>query len=173
MDAPVSRHLPALDGVVKVDRVQTTDLDQRGQRRLDIAGLVGAPRLEDGLAPVPGPVEPETRVGARQDRFLEAGVPPGRPAVRRDLNALDSPATRPRQSRDLVAPRTRQPLVARGEGDNRLRLQDELELAGFPVRHEGGLPHAVHARQVGPVGHREAAQPLDVDVPRPAGHDEP
>ena len=96
--APVSRHLPALDGVVEVDRVQATDLDQLGQRRLDIAGLVGAPRLEDGLAPVPWPVEPEARVGARQDRFLEAGVPPGLPAVRRDLDPADQPATRPRQA---------------------------------------------------------------------------
>src|SRR5438105_13735634 len=84
VDAPVGRHLPALDGVVEVDRVQAADPDQLGQRRLDIAGLVGAPRLEDGLAPVPAPVEPETRVRDRQDGLLEPGLPPGLTAIRRD-----------------------------------------------------------------------------------------
>src|SRR5687768_9469256 len=69
--APVGRHLPALDGVVVINRVQAAHLDQGGQRRLDVAGLVGAPRLEDGLAPVPWPVEPEARVGEAEDRFLE------------------------------------------------------------------------------------------------------
>src|SRR6266568_1033831 len=86
VDAPVGRHLPALDGVIEVVRVQSPDPDQLRERRLDVAGLVGAPRLEDGLAPVPSPVEPEARVREREDRFLEASVPPSLSAVRRDLD---------------------------------------------------------------------------------------
>src|SRR5215471_5024147 len=108
VDAPIGCHLPALDGVVEVERVQSPDPDQRRERRLDIAGLIDAPRLEDGLAPIPLPIEPEARVGEREDRFLEPSVPPGLSTVRRDLDATDQPATRPRQAPDLVESRPRQ-----------------------------------------------------------------
>src|SRR5437667_5646027 len=120
VDAPVGRHLPALDGVVEVDRVQAADSDKLGQRRLEIAGLVDASRLEDGLTPAPSPVEPEASVGEGEDGCLEPRVPPGLPTVRRYLDPTDQPAARPRQSPDLVEPRTRQLLAARGEGDHRL-----------------------------------------------------
>src|SRR5262245_7818757 len=173
VDAPVGRYLPALDGVVEDDRAQAADLDQLGQRWLDLAGLVGAPRLQDGLAPVPLPVEPEARVREWQDRFLEASIPPGLSAVRRDLDAADEPTARPCQPPDLVEPRTRQPLAARGERDHRLRLHDEPELSGFAVRHEGGVHRAFHARHVGPVHDRDTAQPLDVGTAFPARHAEP
>ena len=43
VDAPVGCHLPVLDGIVEVERVQSPDPDQLRERRLDIAGLVGAP----------------------------------------------------------------------------------------------------------------------------------
>src|SRR4029453_4025279 len=67
LDAPVGQHLPALDGIVVIDRVQAPDLDQFSQRRLDVAGLVGAPRLENGLAPVPSPVKGQARGGKREE----------------------------------------------------------------------------------------------------------
>ena len=35
------------------------------------------------------------------------------------------------------------------------------------------MPHAVHPRQIGLIHHLDAAQPLDIDVARPAGNDEP
>src|SRR5712691_10022681 len=112
VDAPVGRHFPALDAVVVVDRVQAADLDQLGERRLHITGLIGAPRLENGLAPIPAPVEPEADVGQAEDGCLELGVPPGLSAVGRDLDPADQSATRPRQALDLVESRTGQPLGA-------------------------------------------------------------
>src|SRR5712691_5454021 len=95
VDAPVGRHLPALDGVVEEARVQATNPDQLGARRLDVAGRVGAPRLENDLAPVPAPVEPEASVGEREDGVLEARLLTGFPCVRRDLDPADQPAARP------------------------------------------------------------------------------
>src|SRR2546430_13769560 len=81
VDAPVGRHLPALDGVVEVVRIQSPDPDQLRERRLDIAGVVDAPRLDDGLAPVPRPLHAEARAGARGARRPAAAVPPGLAAV--------------------------------------------------------------------------------------------
>src|SRR5882724_918540 len=112
VDVPVSRHLPALNSVVVVDRVHAANLDQLGERRLHITGLVGAPRLENGLAPIPPPVETEARVGEAEEGCLELRVPPGLSAVRRDLDPADQSATRPRQAFDLVESRTGQPLGA-------------------------------------------------------------
>src|SRR5437870_4625227 len=131
VDAPVGRHLPALDGVVEVDRVQAADPDQLDQRRLEIAGLVGTSRLQDRLAPVPSPVEPEAGVSEAEDGRLEPRAPPGLPTVRRYLGATDQAAARPRQAPDLVEPGTRQLMATRGKGDHRLRLHDELELSGL------------------------------------------
>src|SRR5688572_5806037 len=71
-DVSVVRDLPALDGVVEEAGVQPTDLDQLGECRLDVTGLVAAARLENGLAAVPSPVEPEAGVSERQNGILQA-----------------------------------------------------------------------------------------------------
>src|SRR5438128_7869771 len=106
VDAPVGGHLPALDGVVEIVRVHATDLDQLGERGLDVARLVRTPRLQNRLAPVPSPVEPEAGVGEGEDGCLEVGDPPRPSAVRRHLDPADQPSTRPRKTADFVKPRT-------------------------------------------------------------------
>src|SRR6185369_6202539 len=173
VDAAIGRHLPALDGIVVVDRVQAADLGQFGERRLEIAGFIDAPRLENDRAPIPAPVESEASVGEAEDRFLELGVLPGLSGILRDLDPADQPATRPRQAPDLVESWPRQPLATRGESDHRLRLHDEHELSGLAVRHEAGVVRAFHACHVGFVHHLDATQPFDIDVAFPARNDEP
>src|SRR5947199_3550038 len=106
VDAPVGGHLPALDGVVEIVRVHTTDLDQLGERGLDVARLVRTPRLQNRLAPVPSPVEPEAGVSEGEDGCLEVGAPPGPSTVRRYVDPADQPSTRPRQTAAFVEPRT-------------------------------------------------------------------
>src|SRR6266851_5399092 len=113
VDAPVDRHLPALDRVIEVVRFQASDLDQLAKRRLDVAGLVDAPRLEDGLAAVPPPVEPEASVGEAEHGRLQLRLAPRPAAVGGDFHAADEPTPRPRQPGDLVEAWTREPLAAR------------------------------------------------------------
>src|SRR5205809_7347965 len=80
VNAPVGRHLPALDGIQEVVRVEAADLDEIGERRLNVTRLVRAPRLKHGLAPVPPPGEPESNMGEAEHGLLQGGLAP-RPAA--------------------------------------------------------------------------------------------
>src|SRR5205085_7669648 len=126
---------PALDRIVEVVRFEASDLDQLAKRRLDVAGLVDAPRLEDGFAAVPPPVDSEACVGEAKHGRLPLRLAPSPSGVGGDFHAADEPTPRPRQPGDLVEAWSREPLAARGEGDHRLRLHDDLELSGLAVRH--------------------------------------
>src|SRR5262245_22291604 len=52
---PLGADLPALDAVVVIDRARAAHIDQLRARRLDIAGLVISPALQDGLVTSPAP----------------------------------------------------------------------------------------------------------------------
>src|SRR5262245_33028375 len=61
-DLSVGRDLPRLDPVVVIVRVHAANLDQFGDGRLRITGVVGASRGDHRLAAVPVPRPAEARV---------------------------------------------------------------------------------------------------------------
>src|SRR5690606_33660829 len=93
---------PRLDRVVVVDRARTAHRAQLVDLRLDVTGLVDGPALQDRRRTVPGEVDVESGERLGQHRRLESRRTPVAPAVRRDVDPLDAPAPRPRQSGDVV-----------------------------------------------------------------------
>src|SRR6516162_323786 len=89
VDTPIAGHLPALNGVVVIERADTADADQGCAGRLDIPGVVGTATLQDGFLPLPLPGEAEHRQGLGQDRVLQGRQPPALAPVRAHLHMHD------------------------------------------------------------------------------------
>src|SRR5215831_10624914 len=89
VDTPIAGHLPALNGVVVIERADAADADQGGAGRLDIAGVVGTATLQDGFLPLPLPGEAEHRQGLGQNRVLQCRQSPALSPVRAHLHMHD------------------------------------------------------------------------------------
>src|SRR5215467_13469802 len=93
VDTPIAGHLPALNGVVVIERADAADTDQGGSGRLDIPGVVGTATLQDGFLPLPLPGEAEHRQGLGKDRVLQCRQPPVLSPVRAHLHMYDLAAS--------------------------------------------------------------------------------
>src|SRR5215510_5427554 len=93
VDTPIAGHLPALNGVVVIERADAADADQGSAGRLDIPGVVGTATLQDGFLPLPLPGEAEHRQGLGQDRILQCCQSPTLSAVRAHLHVHDLAAS--------------------------------------------------------------------------------
>src|SRR6476620_6278783 len=80
---------PALDAIIVVARLGTTDLDQRIPGRLPISCLVHAPALEHRLLAIPGPGNTKSRVALGQHGFLQFCGTPNSPPVHFHLDLPD------------------------------------------------------------------------------------
>src|SRR5215510_11869021 len=89
VDTPIAGHLPALNGVVVIERADAADADQGGAGRLDIPSVVGTATLQDGLLPLPLPGEAEHRQGFGQDGVLQGRQSPALAPVRAHLHMHD------------------------------------------------------------------------------------
>src|SRR6478672_411528 len=99
LDLTIGLHMPGLDAIVVVDRIDAADLAQLRLARLHIAGLVLDARLQQQRLTVPV----ELVIEARQRLIKHGPVEPRRPpiasAVERDINAIDLAVAAPGQTR--------------------------------------------------------------------------
>src|SRR2546425_8896121 len=86
-DLPVGRHLPHLDAVVVILRVDAADLYEICERRLRVAGVVSAARRDQRLTALPRPWPLEARVRARPPKRLPLPRHPPRTSLAGDLGA--------------------------------------------------------------------------------------
>src|SRR4029079_13033704 len=105
MDVPHSSipvDFPALDAVIVVARLGTTNLDQRIPGRLPVSCLVHAPALEHRLLAIPGPGNTKSRVALGQHGFLQLSGTPSSPPVHCHLNLHNPSPPAPGQTTNLL-----------------------------------------------------------------------
>src|ERR1051325_2546060 len=74
--ASAGQHLPALNRVVVIVRVEAALLYELFARWLNISAFIRAPGLQDGLASIPSPGMTEACVRVPEHRFIQASVRP-------------------------------------------------------------------------------------------------
>src|ERR1700676_955335 len=128
VNAPIARDLPRLNAVVgalyAVLRGEglIPELGDLLSRRLDRAQFVGAAGSELALFSVPSPRQGKPNVCHSMCRRPQLGVFPALAAVGGYFHPLNSAATGPSQSTDLVISRAAGQFLSRGrEGDDRFR----------------------------------------------------
>src|SRR6476660_5281874 len=86
---------PALDAIIVVARLGTTDLDQCIPGRLPVSCLVHAPALEHHLLAIPGPGHTKSRVALGQHGFLQFRGAPSSPPVHCHLDLNNESTSAP------------------------------------------------------------------------------
>src|SRR5574343_466484 len=171
-DLPAFDDFPGLDGVVVIDGLGAAHLAQLTVARLDIAGFVDGPRLQDGRRTVPYPVDVEAGQRLVLDRPFEARGLPVDATVEGDIDLLDAATTRPGEARNVEEALFDQGLAARRGGDDRLALLDRAVLAMQAVRQQVDVMHGLVLGGIRLVADFDAAQPLDPGNALDARHDE-
>ena len=174
-DLSVRRDLPRLDRrCCDIASSSPRTLIELRQRRLLVAGVVGAARRDQRFAAVPLPREAEPRVRDRQHRRLQVGLAPGRTAVGGDLDASDRAAarsTRCRSTRRTPRPSSVSPPDGRVITDFASRSNVNCRAVPSGIRSVYFDVSSRRHRRL--VHHLQPPQPLHVGVAFPAGQQQP
>src|SRR5665213_97408 len=108
--APIRTHIPDLDLIIVIAIIAPARRQHFVRGRLQISRVIGCPRLQSSRTAIPSPRQTEPRECFREPSLLQPCVFPSL-AVHRNLDALNLPAPRPCQARDLVRARAARHLL--------------------------------------------------------------
>src|ERR1035437_10111704 len=147
----------------EIVRIDVPDFAELGQRRLNLAEIIGRAGHKHSLFSAPIPTKPKPGMRFWKNRPLEFRVLPGSTVVGGYFDPADGASTGPSQTGDLVESLAPHPMSAGRTGDYRIHSQLESEPALFVV----GIFALLHSTGVEEFPLCEGGPVHDVDSPQP------